>query len=49
MLLVESGSRQLYENLLGNLYDFYPEMRADLVTCYAGAPENFHAERGDCG
>jgi hypothetical protein len=46
VLLVESGSRQLYENLLGNLYDFYPEMKADLVTCYAGAPENFRAERG---
>src|ERR1700730_12706434 len=46
VLLVESGSRQLYENLLGNLYDFYPEMRADLVTCYAGAPENFRSDRG---
>jgi hypothetical protein len=46
VLLVESGSRQLYENLLGSLYDFYPEMRADLVTCYAGTPENFRAERG---
>src|SRR3984893_50906 len=46
VLLVESGSRQLYENLLGNLYDFYPEMRADLATCYAGAPANFRAERG---
>jgi hypothetical protein len=46
VLLVESGSRQLYENLLGNLYDFYPEMKADLVTCYAGTPENFRAERG---
>src|ERR1700680_562081 len=46
VLLVESGSRQLYENLLGNLYDSYPEMKADLVTCYAGAPENFRADRG---
>jgi hypothetical protein len=46
VLLVESGSRHLYENLLGNLYDFYPEMKADLVTCYAGTPENFRGERG---
>jgi len=46
VLLIESGSRQLYENLLGNLYDFYPEMKADLVTCYAGAPDNFRADRG---
>jgi len=46
VLLIESGSRHLYEDLLGNLYDFYPDMKADLVTCYAGAPENFQADRG---
>lgn len=46
VLLVESGNRQLYENLLGSLYDFYPQMKADLVTCYAGAPENFRSDRG---
>ena len=46
VLLIESGSRHLYENLLGNLYNFYPEMQADLVTCYAGAPDNFRPDRG---
>ena len=46
VLLVESGGRHLYENLLGNLYNFYPEMKADLVTCYAGAPESFRGDRG---
>jgi hypothetical protein len=46
VLLVESGSRQLLDNLLSGIYDFYPHMRADLVTCYAGAPEHFEAARG---
>lgn len=46
VLLVESGSRDLYEELLGGLYDHHPQMKADLVTCYAGVPKNF---RTDCG
>jgi hypothetical protein len=41
VLLVESGSRNLLENLLNGLYASYPEMQADLVTCYAGVPQNF--------
>ncbi len=46
VLLVESGSRELFENLLPILYRNHPEMRCDLVTCYAGAPKNFRAEQG---
>lgn len=46
VLLVESGSRQLFEDLLNGLYDVHPQMQADLVTCYAGVPEHFRTERG---
>lgn len=41
VLLVESGSRNLLENLLHGLYASYPEMQTDLVTCYAGLPRHF--------
>jgi hypothetical protein len=46
ILLVESGSRELFEDLLSGLYNIHPAMRADLITCYAGAPQHFRAERG---
>jgi hypothetical protein len=46
VLLVESGSRDLYEELLGGLYDIHPNMRADLLTCYAGMPATFREDRG---
>jgi hypothetical protein len=46
VLLVESGSRHLFEDLLSGLYDHHPDMRADLVTCYAGEPRNFRSDRG---
>jgi hypothetical protein len=46
VLLVESGSRQLLEDLLDGLYDVHPQMNADLVTCYAGLPAKFDASRG---
>jgi len=46
VLLVESGSRELFENLLPVLYRNHPEMRCDLVTCYAGAPKNFRSDQG---
>lgn len=46
VLLVESGSRILYENLLRAFYEAYPEMNADLLTCYAGVPEHFRANDG---
>ena len=47
VLLVESGSRHLFENLLPVLYQTHPGMICDLVTCYAGAPENFRPEQGE--
>ena len=47
VLLVESGRRELFESLLGGLYEVHPAMQADLVTCYAGAPEHFRADRGE--
>jgi len=46
LLLVESGSRQLFETFLSGLYDSHPGLRADLVTCFAGPPKHF---REDCG
>jgi hypothetical protein len=46
VLLVESGSRELFEDLLAKLYDIHPEMTADLLTCYAGEPKQFRADRG---
>ena len=39
VLLVESGSRGLYEDLIPGIYETYPQVDVDLVTCYAGAPE----------
>ncbi len=46
VLLVESGNRQLLEDLLDGLYEVHPDMSADLVTCYAGLPAKFDASRG---
>jgi hypothetical protein len=46
ILLVESGSRQLLEDLLGGLYDVHPGMTADLVTCYAGTPATYRNNLG---
>ena len=46
VLLVESGRRELMEDLLNGLYEVHPEMRADLVTCYQGVPERFREDRG---
>jgi hypothetical protein len=45
--MVESGSRYLVEDMLNGLYDLYPNMRFDLLTCYAGLPKGFRPERGD--
>jgi len=45
--MIESGSRQLLEDLLPGLYQSHgPNMRLDLVTCFAGAPKAFRAEYG---
>ena len=46
VLLIESGSRELFENLLPVLYQNHPELTCDLVTCYAGAPKNFRHDQG---
>src|SRR6202050_1600918 len=46
VLLVESGSRHLFENLLPILYRNYPEMTCDLVTCYGGVPNSFRSDQG---
>jgi hypothetical protein len=46
VLIIESGSRELLEDLLRGLYDVHPHMLADLVTCYAGEPKYFRAGRG---
>jgi hypothetical protein len=46
VLLVESGRRELMDGLLGSLYGTYPEMKADLVTCYAGVPGNLRTDLG---
>ena len=46
VLLIESGSRELFEELLKNLYDVHPGMHADLLTCFAGVPNNFRTESG---
>ena len=48
VLIVESGSRQLLEDLLPGLYELYKNRieSLDLVTCYAGVPEGFQNSRG---
>jgi hypothetical protein len=46
VLLVESGSRRLFETFLSGLYENHPGVQADLITCYAGPPEHFRAECG---
>jgi hypothetical protein len=48
VLLVESGSRYLLDDLLPGLYATHPEIeRVDLVTCFPGAPAAFDAGRGE--
>lgn len=47
VVIVESGSRQLLEDLLPGLYQIHGEgMQLDLVTCYVGVPAGFRADRG---
>lgn len=47
IVLVESGSRYLYDNLLPVLYrNGGPDVRVDLVTCYAGLPAGFLESQG---
>jgi hypothetical protein len=47
VVIVESGSRQLLEDLLPSLYQSHrPNMRLDLVTCFSGVPKAFRGEYG---
>ena len=46
VLLIESGNRELFEELLRGLYDVHPGMHADLVTCYGGVPSTFRNDAG---
>lgn len=39
VLLVESGSRELVENLIPHLRESFGEVSVDLVTCYRGTPQ----------
>lgn len=42
VLLVESGSRRLFDSLIPGLYKLYGEqLDIGLVTCFAGVPEGF--------
>jgi hypothetical protein len=44
-LLIESGSRRLYDGLIPGLYAMYGDsLEIDLVTCYAGVPEGFRGQ-----
>jgi hypothetical protein len=45
ILLVESGSRSLFENTVPLMTDTWAaEYRLDLLTCYGGTPEGFPAD-----
>jgi len=47
VLLVESGSRQLLDDLIPGLYELYGDrLHIDLLTCYAGEPKGFRLDRG---
>jgi hypothetical protein len=46
ILLIESGRRELFDELLRGLYDVHPGMHADLVTCYEGVPSTFRSDVG---
>jgi hypothetical protein len=42
ILLVESGSRHLFDTLIPKLYQMFGDgIEIDLVTCFAGVPEGF--------
>jgi hypothetical protein len=45
ILLVESGSRQIFDTLIPKLYQIYGDaIEIDLVTCFAGVPEGFRGK-----
>lgn len=42
LLLIESGSRRIFDRLIPHLYEVHgEEMEIDLVTCFAEPPEGF--------
>jgi hypothetical protein len=42
VLLIESGSRTLFDHFIPALHQFYgDQLEIDLVTCFAGLPEGF--------
>jgi hypothetical protein len=46
VLLIESGSRRLFEKLIPTLYTSYgDELEVDLVTCFAGVPSTYRGGR----
>lgn len=48
VLLVESGSRYLFEHMLPGLYAHHAENeRVDLITCFPGLPAGFDSSRGE--
>ena len=49
VLIIESGSRYLVEELLPGIYEHHRAKlrRLDLVTCYAGQPKGFSELTGD--
>jgi len=47
LLMVESGSRYLLDNLLPDLPGIHGDhLQVDLVTCFAGLPEGFRPDHG---
>ena len=45
VLLIESGSRRLFDGLIPGLLAMYGEqLEIDLVTCFAGVPEGFKGQ-----
>jgi hypothetical protein len=44
VLLVESGSRETAQAWLQRMRNKHPQMKCDLLTCYAGAPAGFDGE-----
>jgi hypothetical protein len=47
LLLVESGSRYLLDNLLPDLPKIHGDsLKVDLITCYAGLPDGFRPGHG---
>ncbi|MEZ5353043.1 MAG: hypothetical protein R2762_10440 [Bryobacteraceae bacterium] len=49
VIVVESGSRHLLEDLLPGIYEHHSDtlQSLDLVTCYAGLPKSFDSEKGE--